>query len=58
MGCGDECPNVRAKHRADWQIPDPKHMDARDFAAVRDTIRARVQALIATHDTARESSAR
>lgn len=42
MGCGDECPNVRARHRADWQIPDPKHLDGPAFDAVRDSIRARV----------------
>lgn len=23
MGCGDECPLIRAKRREDWQIPDP-----------------------------------
>src|SRR5690349_8141358 len=23
MGCGDECPLVRAGRRIDWQIPDP-----------------------------------
>ncbi len=38
MGCGDECPLVRAKNRADWQIPDPKHMEMPQFEAVRDTI--------------------
>ena len=26
MGCGDECPFLRAQHRADWNIHDPKHM--------------------------------
>lgn len=45
MGCGDECPNMRARQRADWQIPDPKHLDADAFAAVRDSIRARVAEL-------------
>lgn len=38
MGCGDECPFIRAKHREDWQIPDPKNMGAKDFAKVRDQI--------------------
>ena len=47
MGCGDECPNVRARQRADWQIPDPKHMDSAEFARVRDTIRERVEELLA-----------
>lgn len=26
MGCGDECPLVRAARREDWQIPDPREM--------------------------------
>src|SRR5262245_51540240 len=26
MGCGDECPLLRAVEREDWGIPDPKHM--------------------------------
>jgi arsenate reductase len=47
MGCGDACPNVRAKRRVDWQIPDPKHMQPREFAAVRDEIERRVRELLA-----------
>ena len=47
MGCGDECPFVKAKVREDWQIPDPKHMDKSEFAAVRDTIKDEVVALVA-----------
>ncbi|MCK5640510.1 MAG: arsenate reductase ArsC, partial [Gammaproteobacteria bacterium] len=47
MGCGDECPMVRAKHRDDWGIPDPKHMDADEFRNVRDIIEQKVLALIA-----------
>jgi protein-tyrosine-phosphatase len=31
MGCGDECPFVRARLREDWGIPDPKHLDADEF---------------------------
>ena len=47
MGCGDECPFVRAKRREDWNIPDPKEMPADDFRAVRDLIEAKVKAAIA-----------
>ncbi len=47
MGCGDECPNLRARQRADWGIPDPKHLDPREFDAVRDQIAARVDELAA-----------
>jgi protein-tyrosine-phosphatase len=46
MGCGDACPHVRAKHRADWQIPDPKHLPPDQFRAVRDLIRDRVHAAL------------
>src|SRR4029079_14828304 len=24
MGCGDQCPNLKATHHEDWEIPDPK----------------------------------
>lgn len=46
MGCGDECPNVRAKARSDWQIPDPKHMEMPQFIEVRNTIRDQVIKLV------------
>lgn len=46
MGCGDACPAVHAKHRFDWDIPDPKHMDPVAFAAVRDRIRDEVAKLL------------
>ncbi len=47
MGCGDACPNVRAKQREDWAIPDPKGMPPEEFRAVRDVIRRKVQELLA-----------
>ena len=46
MGCGDACPNVRAKARIDWEIPDPKHMPPDEFRAVRDLIGAKVASLL------------
>lgn len=46
MGCGDECPYVRAKGREDWKIPDPKGMDMEQFRDVRDLIGNKVAALI------------
>ena len=46
MGCGDECPFVKAKNRTDWEILDPKNMNEHDFNEVRDTIENRVIALI------------
>ena len=41
-GCGDECPLIRAKHREDWEIPDPKNMPPDDFRTVRDQIESAV----------------
>jgi protein-tyrosine-phosphatase len=46
MGCGDECPFVRAKARQDWQIPDPKAMPPAEFRAVRDLIESKVKELL------------
>jgi arsenate reductase len=46
MGCGDECPFVRAKQREDWNIPDPKEMSPDEFRAVRDMIETRVKELL------------
>jgi len=46
MGCGDECPFVRAKRREDWNIPDPKDLPPDEFRAVRDLIESKVKAVI------------
>lgn len=48
MGCGDECPYVRGKLRADWGIPDPKHLPPAEFAQVRDLIADKVRELLAS----------
>ena len=45
MGCGDECPVVRARHREDWQIPDPKDLPPEEFRRMRDLIGLKVGAL-------------
>lgn len=50
MGCGDSCPWIPAKLRADWALPDPKHMDDADYRAVRDDISAQVKLLLAQID--------
>jgi arsenate reductase len=47
MGCGDECPMLRAKMREDWGIPDPKHLAPPEFALVRDLIASKVRDLMA-----------
>ena len=48
MGCGDECPFIRAKQREDWAIPDPKNMDAEGFREIRDQIATKVKTAIAS----------
>ena len=47
MGCGDACPNVRAKQREDWNIPDPKALPADEFRKVGDLIEQKVKTLLA-----------
>lgn len=46
MGCGDECPYVPAKQRIEWDIPDPKYMETKDFNRIRDLIERRVKELL------------
>jgi len=48
MGCGDECPLVRAGRREDWQIPDPREMPPDEFRGVRDLIEHKVLTLLAS----------
>lgn len=59
MGCGDACPWVPARTRADWAVPDPRDLDDAGVRAVRDEIERRVQALLASLgvSTARSASA-
>lgn len=46
MGCGEECPVVKAKRHEDWNIPDPKEMTPEKFRTVRDLIEIKVKDLI------------
>ena len=46
MGCGDACPNVRAKQREEWNIPDPKALPTEEFRKVRNQIEQQVKALL------------
>lgn len=46
MGCGDECPFLPARHRLDWDLPDPKNLDDDGFRNVRDRIEVLVKSLI------------
>jgi protein-tyrosine-phosphatase len=47
MGCGDQCPFLKATDRLDWQIPDPREMSPEDFRKVRDLIETKVKELLA-----------
>ena len=47
MGCGDACPSLPARHRIDWDLPDPKHLPDADFRAVRDRIEQHVRTILA-----------
>jgi len=46
MGCGDACPHLPARHRLDWDLPDPKDLDDAGFRAVRDRIERLIEDLI------------
>ena len=48
MGCGDQCPNIVAEERVEWDIPDPKDMKEIEFLNVIENIRDKVQELIET----------
>ena len=47
MGCGEACPVVPGLQREDWPLPDPKGQPLERVRAIRDEIRARVEALLA-----------
>lgn len=46
MGCSDNCPNVPAKNRIEWNIPDPKNMDKGEFRKMRGLIEQQVKELL------------
>ena len=46
MGCGDACPWMPAKKFIDWQIPDPKNMEPKEFNSIRDLISEKVKTMI------------
>lgn len=47
MGCGDACPLYPGKRYLDWELSDPAELDLDGVRAVRDDVRARVEALLA-----------
>jgi arsenate reductase (thioredoxin) len=52
MGCGDACPLYPGKRYEDWELDDPAGQDLEAVRPIRDEIRARVEALMATLDIA------
>ena len=48
MGCGDECPFFPGKRYEDWKLDDPAGQGIDAVRPIRDEIRARVEALIAS----------
>ncbi len=46
MGCGDECPNVRAMAREDWEVPDSRNPTLEETRAIRDLIEKKVLILL------------
>ena len=50
MGCGDECPFIPGKRYLDWDLPDPSGQPVAIVRAIRDTIAARVTALVSELD--------
>jgi arsenate reductase len=48
MGCGDACPFYPGKRYEDWKLDDPAGQGIEAVRVIRDEIRARVEALIAS----------
>jgi protein-tyrosine-phosphatase len=46
MGCGDECPWFHGKTYLDWELDDPAGQDLDAVRAIRDAVRAQVEALL------------
>ena len=47
MGCGDVCPHFPGQTHLDWELDDPAGQGIDAVRAIRDDIRARVEALVA-----------
>jgi arsenate reductase len=48
MGCGDACPVFPGKRYEDWELPDPAGLPIEQVRPIRDAIRTRVEALLAS----------
>ncbi len=52
MGCGDACPFYPGKRYEDWQLDDPAGLEVAEVRPIRDDIRRRVEALLASLEVA------
>jgi protein-tyrosine-phosphatase len=50
MGCGDSCPLFPGKRYEDWVLDDPAGLDVAAVRRIRDEIRHRIEALMASLD--------
>jgi arsenate reductase (thioredoxin) len=48
MGCGDACPIYPGKRYEDWELEDPAGKDLETVRRIRDEVKGRVEALIAS----------
>ncbi|WP_102160694.1 arsenate reductase ArsC [Zhihengliuella halotolerans] len=48
MGCGDECPFFPGKRYEDWKLEDPAGQGVDAVRPIRDDIKRRIEALIAS----------
>jgi len=53
MGCGETCPVVPGVRRLDWELRDPKGRPPDEVREIRDDVRARIEALVATEHWSR-----
>lgn len=52
MGCGDACPIYSGKRYEDWMVEDPAGQPIEAVRVIRDEIKGRVEALLATLEIA------
>lgn len=57
MGCGDACPIFPGKRYEDWGLDDPAGQGIEAVRTIRDDIRARIEALLASLSIAVDSNA-
>jgi arsenate reductase len=53
MGCGEACPAIPGLRRDDWPLEDPKGKPVERVREIRDEVRARIEALVASEGVGR-----